>query len=179
MSNRANALSILRNQFEDLRSNPLLNAGVSIGLEGNNYFHWRFTLKGPDDTPYKSGIFCLEMKFPENFPVEKPEVIFKTPIYHLNIKHTIANHPQEEPLGHVCLSSLNWWKPNTSIRQLIQEIYALFYLANPDSGYGMDRNTLFRENKDEYERKCRKFTRKYADFGSQDYDCSNGWNFNE
>ena len=178
MSTKTIALGILRNQFDDLRQNPLLGHGVSIGLEGNNYFHWRFTLRGPDDTPYKNGIFCLEMKFPDNFPVGKPEVIFKTPIYHLNIKHTLATVQGEDPLGHVCLSSLNWWKPNTSIRQLIQEIYALFYLANPDSGYGIDRNQLYRTNKDEYERRCRIFTKKYADFGSPENDNSKGWNFN-
>ena len=171
---RTISLNYLKSQFQKLRSDPLINAGVSVGLIHDDYYHWRFTLRGPDDTPYKDGLFCLEMIFPETFPVDKPEVKFITPIYHLNIKHTING---SEPLGHICLSSLNWWNPQTSVKQLILEIFALFYLANPGSPYGMDRMQLYNTNRQEYERLARKFTKKYAGFSSAPYDASNGWDF--
>lgn len=39
----------------------------------------------PDSEIYKEGAFQIEMKLPENFPVDPPEVRFLTPIYHPNV----------------------------------------------------------------------------------------------
>jgi ubiquitin-protein ligase len=44
----------------------------------------------------------------------------------------------------------------------LTNIFALFYLGNPDSPYGIDRADEFRNNRPVYEEKIKKFTKKYA-----------------
>ena len=177
MTTKEQSAEFLRNQFKDIRNSNLLNIGVSIGLVSNNYFRWCFTIRGASDTPYQEGFFSGEILFPENFPLEKPEVIFKTPIYHLNVKHTLPQYFGDEPLGHVSISSLNWWNPNTTVKQLVNNLFALFYLVNPEEGYGEDRVNLYRNDPESYRNKCRRFTRKYANFSSDGYSTVNGWDF--
>ena len=40
---------------------------------------------GPEDTPYMSGVFKLEISVPEQYPIQPPNVRFVTKIYHPNI----------------------------------------------------------------------------------------------
>ena len=149
----------LKDEYKDLKDNPLANIGLSIGLpDEDNIFEWRCTFMGPKDTPYKDGLFILKVIFPENYPNEKPEVCFETPIYHVNINPMKS----DQALGHVCISTLNWWDSKYSMREVLNNIFALFYRGNPDSPYGVDRAKELRENKNLYDEKVRFFTQKYA-----------------
>ena len=153
------AMKQLKKDFKDLQENPLVNIGLCVGLtDEDNIFEWRCTFYAPKDTPYKDGLFILKILFPDNYPNEKPEVCFLTPIYHVNINPIKS----EQPLGHVCISTLNWWNPKYSIKEVLNNIYALFYRGNPDSPYGIDRAQELKSNKDLYDEKVRFFTQKYA-----------------
>ena len=48
------------------------------------------------------------------------------------------------------------------MRDVILSIFALFYMQNPDSPYGIDKANECRNNKPLYEEKIRYFTKKYA-----------------
>ena len=48
------------------------------------------------------------------------------------------------------------------MREVLTNIFALFYLSNPDSPYGLDRAQEIRENPALYEEKIKLFTKKYA-----------------
>ena len=149
----------IKGEYKDLEKNPLANIGLSIGLpDRDNIFEWTCTFIGPKDTPYKDGLFIVKVKFPENYPNEKPEVCFETPIYHVNINPMKS----DQALGHVCISTLNWWDPKYSMKEVLNNIYALFYRGNPDSPYGINRAEELRNNKDLYDEKVRFFTQKYA-----------------
>ena len=150
----------LRIEYDDLSKNPIANIGLSVGLpDEDNIFEWRCTFFGPKDTPYKDGYFLLKVLFPENYPTGKPEVCFITPIYHVNVNPIKS----EQALGHVCISTLNWWEPKYSMREVLNNIYALFYRGNPESPYGIDRAQELKNTKDLYDEKVRYFTKKYAD----------------
>ena len=159
------AIKRIKKEFQDLSDNPNGNIGVTVGLvDENNIFEWRCTLIGPRDTPYVNGIFYLTIKFPQNYPEAPPEVCFKTPIYHVNInpKRTMRNGIRDESLGHVCISTLNWWKPHYTIKEVLTNIFGLFYMANPESPYGIDRAEELRNNKTLHDEKIKYFTKKYA-----------------
>ena len=64
-----------------------------------------------------------------------------------------------EPLGHVCISTLNWWKPEYTMMEVLTNIFGLFYMANPDSPYGLDRANELRHNRPLYEDKIREHRR--------------------
>lgn len=148
-----------------LQECPMVNVASSVGLpDPKNPMVWRLTLNGPTDSPYANGLFYLRATFPPEYPAKKPEVDFLTPIYHINVKHTKGG---DEPLGHVCISTINWWEANWlknkyNMRNVISDIFALFYMGNPDSPYGFDRQSEMRTNKPLYDKKVKYFTEKYA-----------------
>ena len=173
-------LDRINKEYKDMNRNPIANCGVTVGLydEGNPR-KWRVSLRGPNDTSYKDGLFYLSIEFPEDYPMKQPEVCFVTPIYHVNVNPKAPTFSGAEPLGHVCISTLNWWKPEYTMREVLTNIFALFYLANPDSPYGLDRATEFRQQRSTYEDKVKFFTKKYAHpcKGYKEYPKNQDWNF--
>ena len=171
------ATMAINKEFKDLNKNPISNIGVTVGLVNKNLFEWTATLLGPTDTSYSSGLFILRIKFPKNYPKQRPEVCFVTPIYHINVNPRKPKNKGEEPLGHVCISTLNWWKPTNKIREVLTDIFALFYMANPKSPYGLDRATEFIQRNNLYEEKVRYFTKKYANPEICEKTYNNDWDF--
>ena len=172
------AMKRIKEEYKDLSYNPDSNIGVSVGLpDEDNIFEWQCCLMGPKDTPYYGGMFFLKIKFTEEYPNKPPEVVFKTPIYHLNVNPRKGTGKDDEPLGHVGISTLIWWNPNTKVRQILTDIFALFYMANLDSPYGLDRADEFRFNRILYEEKIRHFISKFAKpkVANKEYDES--WDF--
>ena len=168
-------------EYHDINKNPIANCGQTLGLfNESDYRKWRVTLLGPIDSSYKGGLFCLGCEFPEKYPLEPPEVYFITPIYHLNINPNAPKYPNDIPLGHVSISTLDWWKPEYSMKEVFINIFYLFYIANPESPYGIDRAEEFRDNRATYEEKVKYFTKKYAHpfIASESYDRTKDWNFN-
>ena len=155
--------TIIIKTFKILKEHPLPNIGCTVGLiDKDNIYNWRCTLIGPNDSPYKGGYFKIFIYFPKSFPREGPEVIFNTPIFHLNVNPVKT---QNQLLGHCCVSTINYWNPDTSIEDLLVSLFALFYATNEDSaylGYGTDVIKEFKENRDAYNERVKHFTKKYA-----------------
>ena len=169
------AMKKVKEEFQDIYNNPILNIGAQVGLpDPTNIMVWRCTMTGPQDTPFAGGLFFLKIQFPDNYPNSRPEVCFLTPIYHINVNHKAH---QGEALGHVCISTLNWWNPQCNIREVLTDIFALFYLSNPESPYGPERAEEFRRNKPLYDAKCKFFTQKYAAMNINQQTYTNDWDF--
>ena len=86
----------IKEEFEEINKNSDSLKDFSIKwLNDKDFFKWQILLKGPEDTPYKGGIFVLIAEFPEDYPNHGPTVVFRTPIYHVNV-----NYKKEvDPLG--------------------------------------------------------------------------------
>ena len=167
-------------EFNDLCNNPMTGMGLTLSLVNeSDYRKWRITLIGPNDTSYKNGLFIIEIAFPEKYPESAPEAYFITPIYHININPKIMKYEGGEELGHICIAFLNWWKPENKMRDVILSIFALFYMQNPDSPYGLDRAEECHENRPLYEEKIKYFTKKYANAMSylKGFDRTKDWDF--
>ena len=177
---KINAMNLIRQEFNYINSHPSANIGVTVGIpDETNPFHWTATMIGPKDTSYKSGFFILDIDFPDDYPEHAPEVCFRTPIYHVNINPRKPRSPNAEPLGHVSISTLNWWRPEYNIIQVLVDIFGLLYLPNPDSPYGLDRADECRHKPCKYEEKIKYFTSKYANPSNYYKYKSNGedWDF--
>ena len=174
----------LYEEFKENSSNPDGNCGITVGLVNDSYYDWQITLTAPKETVYQGGLFILRAHFPPDYPIRKPEVFFITPIYHVNVKPTAPKTEGEESLGHVCISTLNWWNPQYKMKEVLLNIYSLFYMHNPDSAYGMDRAKEYNETEehDIYFSKAQFFTKKYANPKNNNnynnYDSSQDWDFN-
>ena len=144
----------IRSELKDLQDNPILNIAATVGLPNpSNIYEWRCTISGPADTPFGGGLFYLKILFPKDYPNTKPEVRFTNKIYHLNVS------PSN---GHICISTLNQWKPKTPMVDVISAIFALFYSQNPASPYSGEMAREYESNRREFDRKAKEWTKKYA-----------------
>ena len=160
---KINAMNLIRQEFNYINSHPSANIGVTVGIpDETNPFHWTATMIGPKDTSYKSGFFILDIDFPDDYPDHPPEICFRTPIYHVNVNPNKSYEKGAETLGHICISTLNWWSPEYRMMEVLTNIFGLFYMANPESPYGRDRASEFTENRALHEEKIVFFTKKYA-----------------
>ena len=151
-----------------------MSCRATVGLlDENSIFNWRVTLLGPQDTPYRRGLFFLSLSFPQNYPSSPPEVIFNTPIYHLNVKRFRDN---SGPIGQVDLAILNFWKPEYTARDIIISVFSLFYMNKDNSPFSLEMSEEYRNNKNLYIEKCKYFTSKYASpfIGFKEYE---NWDF--
>ena len=150
-------------EYEEFNKNRCSSVATGIYMpDKNNIYEWEASFYGPKDTSYKGGLFFLSIKFPIDYPEHGPEICFKTPIYHINVNPIKSNLPGAEPLGHISISTLKLWKPKYRMREVLPNIFALFYMVNPESAYGLERVDEFRDNRCLYENKIKYFTKKYA-----------------
>ena len=112
-----------------------------------NYINWSYRY-----SICRRNVF-LTSDFTENYPNEKPEVKFINKIYHLNVS------PHD---GHICISTLNSWKPKTPMVDVISSIFALFYDQNPKSPYSGEMAREYETNRAEFNRKAQQWTKQYA-----------------
>ena len=171
----------IKEEFADLTENPIGNCGITVGLmDESDYTRWRVSLIGPRDSSYVNGLFKLSVTFPDDYPQKQPEVCFLTPIYHVNVNpRAPKDSSSPESLGHVCISTLNWWKPEYRMREFLTNIFALFYMHNPESPYGLDRAKEYNEDRALYEEKIKHFTKKYAlpEKFNIEYSRTEDWDF--
>ena len=148
------AMKYIKKEFDALQNDPILSLGCTVGLpDKKNVFHWEISLCGPVDTPYAGGMFFLTADFTDDYPQKKPEVKFKNKIYHLNVSPSS---------GHICISTLNEWKPKTPMVDVISAIFALFYDQNPKSPYSGEMAREYETNRSEFNKKAQEWTKKYA-----------------
>ena len=145
------AINRLQKELRELTKEPPSNC--SAGPENDNIFHWKGTIIGPDDSPYKGGLFILDINFPNDYPFTPPKIKFDTKIYHPNINVN----------GTICLDILNKeWSPSLTIGKVLLSISALMVDPNPDDPLSPQHANLYKTDRDEYNRTAAHWTQMYA-----------------
>ena len=141
----------ITNELSELKENPIENC--SAGPENDDMMKWKATIFGPEDTPYYSGVFHLEIKFTEEYPFKPPIVYFTTPIYHCNVNSR----------GGICLDILkDKWSPALTISKVLLSICSLMSDPNPDDPLVPEIAQLLMKNKDVHDANAREMTLKHA-----------------
>ena len=83
-----------------------------------------------------------------------------TPIYHLAVNPRKSRLSENEKLGHVSVIITNWWKPETTAREMLTQLFSVFYWQSPECPYGLDRNVEYVENRPLFEEKIKFFHKK-------------------
>ncbi|KAI7903789.1 ubiquitin-conjugating enzyme E2 W [Cokeromyces recurvatus] len=105
----------LTKELKDLNKNP--PEGVIIE-EADNLKSWRLCLIGAAGTIYEGEKFKLEFRFPPQYPLEAPEVIFIQPY--------VPVHPQIYSNGHICLNILyKDWSPVQTVAHVCLSIISM------------------------------------------------------
>ena len=129
----------------------------SIGLKiiksrPPDYSNIQGFIKAPDNSPYKNGIFRFEIRFPHDYPLSRPKLYIKTPIFHT--EYHIDN-------GECCISFLNNWNSRNNLIQILSVLYE-FFVYQTYNGYTGHATALFRDKKIlEFNEKCQEYVKKY------------------
>ena len=138
------------------KSGSLANIGGTAGPINGDYYHWKASFVGPNNTPYSGGLFYIEFKFNDQYPYSGPiDVQMRTPTYHPNI--WCAN-------GHICDTYFTEWKNTNNIVGIVNTVFDLLSEESPTNGYhDHDKN------------KAANFKNQYA-YENQTFDWNNCWN---
>ncbi|KAJ6652619.1 hypothetical protein lerEdw1_011271 [Lerista edwardsae] len=109
----------------------------------------------PDEPPYNEGAFWIEIRFPCEYPLKPPKVIFKTKIYHPNV----------DEKGRVCLPIISNenWKPATKISHVIQALIMLVNKPEPAYPLRADLAEEFDKDKKRFLSKAEDHTRTFSE----------------
>ena len=129
----------------------------SIQWELNTIDKINLSLLGPDESLYEGGVFWINLIIPENYVFYPPKIIFKTPIFHPQIRR-VGNH-----FEFVFLDYRDWC-PALNISKLIIILHS--ELMNPKfdniCNLEMLDNKIYLKNSSLFEKKAREWTKKYA-----------------
>ena len=137
--------------LQRITTNP--TPGISAHLKEENLYEWEAAIEGPSDSPYEGGTFLLDMIFSEDYPFKPPKVTFRTKVYHCNINSE----------GWISLDTLyENWTPVFTVDKLLLSIQALLTECNPEDPLVPEIAAQYVNDREEYDRICREWTKKYA-----------------
>ncbi|KAI9800778.1 MAG: hypothetical protein M1833_003195 [Piccolia ochrophora] len=111
-------------------------------------------LVGPQGTAYGDGLWRLQLKMPDDYPMSPPKAVFKTRIWHPNV---------EETTGVVCVDTLKRdWKKDLTLRDVLVTISCLLIYPNPDSALNASAGQLLQEDYDTFARHAKLMTSIHA-----------------
>jgi len=143
----------LRKQLQLSEDHAKEILSVSVVDESQDFRHWQAEIRGPVDTPYENGVFELDLRIPSNYPFKPPVIRFKTKVFHPNISSN----------GEICLDILRHkWATSLTIEKTLLSIISLLSDPNADDFIAPEAAFLYRESREEYDRKAREWTGKYA-----------------
>ena len=146
------ALKRIQKELDDFNKDTPTNFFAGP-INKNDMFHWQGGFIGPGDSPYEGGVFILNIHFPTDYPFKPPKCTFITRVYHTNINRD----------GHICLDILSdQWSPALTISKVLISISTFLADPNPNDPLVPDNAKVYKENKAQYEKNAREWTKKYA-----------------
>ena len=111
-------------------------------------------IKAPENSFYKNGIFNFVIKYPEDYPMRSPIVVFKTKIFHCNVNINGRND---------FISFLGKsWKEDIDLSIIFSNFYEFFIFQNPDSPFDWNIAEIYRGNRYEFENRCQEYVKNNA-----------------
>ncbi|WFD30140.1 E2 ubiquitin-conjugating enzyme [Malassezia sp. CBS 17886] len=127
----------------------------------DNLFEWHFTLRGPEDSEFESGMYHGKILLPTEYPFRPPHVVFLTPNgrwdIHCKICLTFTGHHEEE------------WQPAWGIRTALLGVRALMSSPVDESAMGAIR--MPRKDREKLAQWCVSGTMPLMDSSAQ-WECT-------
>ena len=155
------SLKKLQREFQDI--NEKGDAPFTVGLaEDGNYFKWEVSIEGPENTIYEGSVMRALLMFPQDYPMNPPDMVFLTKMWHPNIFKN----------GKVCISILHKaqidetnpqetldekWRPVLGVREIILSVSSMLICPNIESPANIDAAVQYKSDPLEYKKKIRQF----------------------
>eukprot|EP01121_Diplochlamys_sp_Union-15-3_P004314 TRINITY_DN1436_c0_g1_i1.p1 TRINITY_DN1436_c0_g1~~TRINITY_DN1436_c0_g1_i1.p1 ORF type:complete len:182 (-),score=24.13 TRINITY_DN1436_c0_g1_i1:26-571(-) len=151
MSNTA--FKRLMAEYRELTENP--PEGIVAGpITEDNFFEWEALIMGPTDTIYEGGVFRAVLKFPSDYPLYPPKMVFTSSMWHPNIYTngevciSILHAPGEDP--NMYESSTERWSPVQSVEKILLSVVSMLAEPNLESPANIDAAVMWRDKREEY-----------------------------
>jgi len=151
--NSSASLKRIQSELKNIETVPI--EGISAGpADDDNIYKWNATIIGPVDTPFEGGIFKLNIVFPTKYPFSPPVVKFTTRVFHPNIGTN----------GDICIDILSDkdWSPALTIKKVLLSLSSFLDNPNASDPLNSDAGRLYRDNYEEYVKRVKDMTIKYA-----------------
>jgi len=138
-------------ELRKLSQEPL--DGIKVLMNEEDITDVQAEIKGPDQTPFESGVFKVKLVLPSDYPHAPPKGYFRTSIFHPNISKA----------GEICVNTLKKdWSPSLGIGHVLQVVRCLLINPFPESALNEEAGKLFMEDYAEYSKKARMYTEVHA-----------------
>ncbi|ORX58421.1 ubiquitin conjugating enzyme [Piromyces finnis] len=139
-------------EYMQLQKQPVNS--VTIAPREDNLYLWEGKLMGPFNSPFKGGVFNIEITFPQEYPFKPPILKVTTKIYHPNIDDD----------GSICMSILksDIWKPTIKITQVLEALINLINEPNPADALRPNIGHEYSTNYKEYVENAKRYVNMYA-----------------
>jgi len=118
-------------------------------------------------SPYKDGVFFLDIQFPTDYPFKPPKVTFRTRIYHCNVNSS----------GQICLDILKeQWSPALTISKVLLSICSLLTDANPHDPLVGSIAQQFLQDKESHDKTAQEWTKVRSRSADGDDATDETWN---
>mmetsp|Transcript_27283 Transcript_27283/g.30379 ORF Transcript_27283/g.30379 Transcript_27283/m.30379 type:complete len:178 (+) Transcript_27283:22-555(+) len=149
----AMAFKRLMNEYKELTENP--PEGIIAGpITEDNFFEWEAFVAGPSDTPFEGGVFRAILRFPKDYPLYPPEMIFTSRMWHPNVYSSgkvcisILHAPGDDPLLYE--KSSERWSPVQSIEKILISVMSMLAEPNDESPANIEAAKMWRDHREQF-----------------------------
>ena len=128
-------------------SKQILEFGIQIKIENDDYTKWEITMKAPDDSDYKGAKYTLIAEFQLEYPLTNPIFKFKSDFYHCNV----------DKEGNL---KVNWLLKGMKIDYILPRLLTLFYLQDTEAYKDSERSKLYENDKEQFMENVKKNVEK-------------------
>ncbi|PRP86791.1 hypothetical protein PROFUN_05008 [Planoprotostelium fungivorum] len=144
----------LMQEYIELTKNP--PEGILAGpISEDNFFEWEASIIGPSGTAYEGGLFIAILKFPTDYPLSPPKMIFTTEMWHPNVYPngevciSILHPPGDDPMHYENASER--WSPVQSVEKILLSVVSMIAEPNDESPANIEAAKMWRTDKKQYE----------------------------